>query len=41
MDFALSDEQRMILDYGDQLAKTYDRAYWMDKAEKHEFPMEM
>jgi acyl-CoA dehydrogenase len=41
VDFALSDEQRMILDYGDQLAKTYDRAYWMDKAEKHEFPMEM
>jgi len=41
VDFALSDEQRMILDYGDQLAKTYDREYWLAKAENHEFPMEM
>jgi acyl-CoA dehydrogenase len=41
MDFTLSDEQRMIYGYGEQLARTYGHAYWMDKARRHEFPREM
>jgi len=38
MDFEINDEQRMIYEYGDQLAKTYDQKYWLDKARKREFP---
>jgi len=38
MNFELDDEQRMIYEYGDQLAKTYDQKYWLDKARKREFP---
>ena len=41
MDFTLSDEQRMIYEYGAQLEKTWSHDYWMDKARKHEFPREM
>ena len=41
MDFSLSEEQRMILEYGPKLAQTYDRAYWIAKAEKSEFVTEM
>ena len=41
MDFDLSPEQTMIYEYGKGLAKTYDRAYWMENAEIHRFPEEM
>ncbi|MDP6692560.1 MAG: acyl-CoA dehydrogenase family protein [Alphaproteobacteria bacterium] len=38
MDFELSDEQRMILDYGSKLAESFDRQQWLDYARRHEFP---
>ena len=38
MDFDLSHEQRQILEYGNQVAQKFDRKYWMECAEKHEFP---
>tara|TARA_R110000787_G_scaffold38998_12_gene97895 strand:- start:4998 stop:6161 length:1164 start_codon:yes stop_codon:yes gene_type:complete len=41
MDFNLSPEQTMIYEYGKSLSKTYDRAYWMENADKHRFPEEM
>ncbi len=41
MDFQLSETQNMILAYGGELAKTYDRAYWMENARAHRFPEEM
>ncbi|MGK2914267.1 MAG: acyl-CoA dehydrogenase family protein [Porticoccaceae bacterium] len=41
MDFNLSNEQKMIYEYGASLVKSYDRAYWVDCAEKARFPEEM
>ena len=41
MDFALSDEQKMIYEYGQSLVKQFDRAYWVDCAENKRFPIEM
>ena len=41
MDFVLSQEQTMIYEYGASLAKTYDRAYWMEHAERRAFPEAM
>ncbi|MFZ5654441.1 MAG: acyl-CoA dehydrogenase family protein [Pseudomonadota bacterium] len=41
MDFQLSAAQSMILAYGGELARTYDRAYWMENARAHRFPEEM
>ncbi|MHA1114473.1 MAG: acyl-CoA dehydrogenase family protein [Alphaproteobacteria bacterium] len=41
MDFDLTAEQRMILEYGTKLSQTFDRKYWLDKAEKRECPREM
>ena len=38
MDFDLTTEQQQILDYGNSVAKQYDRRYWLDCAEKREFP---
>lgn len=38
---SLTDEQRMIARSIDQIAKRYDRQYWLDKARKLEFPQEM
>ncbi|MCO5130008.1 MAG: acyl-CoA/acyl-ACP dehydrogenase [Xanthobacteraceae bacterium] len=38
MNFDLTTEQQQILDYGNAVAKQYDRRYWLDCAEKHEFP---
>jgi acyl-CoA dehydrogenase len=38
MDFILNDEQRLIYEYGGQLAQKYDNAYWLRHARKHEFP---
>lgn len=41
MDFALSEEQTMIYEYGKGLSKTFDRKYWMACADKREFPTAM
>ncbi len=41
MDFDLTHEQQMIYEYGNSLAKKFDRKYWMDCAEKREFPTAM
>ncbi|KXJ49056.1 MAG: acyl-CoA dehydrogenase family protein [Cycloclasticus sp.] len=41
MNFELSDEQRMIYEYGDQVAKKYDQKYWLEKARKNEFTREL
>lgn len=41
MDFALSHEQQMIYEYGQNLLKDFDRAYWVDCADNHRFPAEM
>ncbi len=38
MDFDLTSEQQQILDYGNAVARQFDRRYWLDCAEKHEFP---
>jgi acyl-CoA dehydrogenase len=38
MDFDLTHEQRQILDYGNTVAKKFDRRYWMECAEKRAFP---
>src|SRR6201996_8803597 len=38
MDFDLTHEQRQILDYGNTVAKKFDRKYWMECADKHVFP---
>ncbi len=36
-----SPNQKMIADFVNQLSKKYTREYWMNKAEKKEFPTEM
>ncbi len=41
MDFRLTDEQRMIMDYGRRLGERFDRGYWMEHAERRAFPMEL
>lgn len=41
MDFALSQEQTMIYEYGKSLAKDFDRDYWVNCAETREFPTAM
>ena len=41
MDFDLPPEQRLIYEYGDSLAKRFDRKYWMACADRHEFPAAM
>lgn len=41
MDFNLSDEQKMIYEYGKSLAKDFDRKYWAECAERKAFPTEM
>lgn len=41
MNFDLSSEQQMILEYGDRIAQQYDRRYWMTYAEKHQTPKEL
>lgn len=38
MDFNLTTEQQQILDYGNSVAQKFDRRYWLDCAEKREFP---
>ena len=41
MEFNLNEEQQMIYDYGTNLAKDFDRKYWVDCAERREFPTAM
>ena len=41
MDFALTEEQRMIYEYGGRLANRFDNKYWLEKARAHEFPAEL
>ncbi|MGE0343636.1 MAG: acyl-CoA dehydrogenase family protein, partial [Porticoccaceae bacterium] len=41
MNFDISEEQKMIYGYGAELARTYDRAYWMEHARAHRFPEAM
>ncbi|HAD10407.1 MAG TPA: acyl-CoA dehydrogenase, partial [Porticoccaceae bacterium] len=41
MDFQITDEQRMIYEYGKSLVKKFDRKYWVEKARQHAFPAEM
>ncbi len=41
MNFELSDEQRMILEYGDNVAKKFDRKYWMQCADENRSPREL
>jgi acyl-CoA dehydrogenase len=38
VDFDLTHEQHLILEYGDAIAQKFDRKYWMDCAEKRIFP---
>lgn len=41
MDFTLTQEQRMIYEYGDRVSRTFDRRYWMRYADRHESPTEL
>lgn len=41
MDFALTQEQRMIYEYGDRIVQRYDHRYWRGYAEKGEPPAEL
>ncbi len=41
MNFDLTDEQRMILEYGNNISQTYDRKYWMDKSRANKTPSEL
>lgn len=41
MDFTLTQEQRMIYEYGDRIAKRFDHSYWCTYAEKNEPPVEL
>ncbi|MBV1880348.1 MAG: acyl-CoA/acyl-ACP dehydrogenase [Pseudomonadales bacterium] len=41
MNFDMSEEQRMILAYGDNVAKKYDRTYWMQCAAENRSPREL
>jgi acyl-CoA dehydrogenase len=41
MDFSFSEDQRLMRDALAKLAKKYDRAYWLSKAERRESPEEM
>ena len=41
MDFALTQEQRMIYEYGDRISKQFDHNYWRGYANKNERPTEL
>src|SRR5574343_670037 len=41
MDFTLTQEQRMIYEYGDRISKQFDHNYWRGYAEKNERPTEL
>jgi len=41
MDFALTQEQRMIYEYGDRIATRFDHDYWRAYAAKNEPPVEL
>ena len=41
MNFQLTQEQRMIYEYGDRISKQFDHNYWRGYAEKNERPTEL
>lgn len=41
MDFEITEEQQMMLNAVDEVAKKYDRSYWLKHAENGTFPTEM
>ncbi len=41
MDFTLTQEQRMIHEYGDRISKKFDHDYWKGYANKGEWPAEL
>jgi acyl-CoA dehydrogenase len=41
MNFELSQEQQMILEYGDRISKKFDHRYWKTYAERSETPHEL
>ncbi|MEL0082042.1 MAG: acyl-CoA dehydrogenase family protein [Gammaproteobacteria bacterium] len=41
MDFQLSFEQQMILDYGENLAQNFGADYWREKSLAQEFPLQL
>lgn len=41
MDFSLTETQQQTLAYGGELARKYDRRYWLEHAGRREFPMEL
>ncbi|MBV1961511.1 MAG: acyl-CoA/acyl-ACP dehydrogenase, partial [Immundisolibacteraceae bacterium] len=41
MDFQLSFEQQMILDYGSNLAESFGSDYWREKSDAQEFPQQL
>lgn len=41
MDFALSEDQRQIYEYGNQLARKFDNRYWLEHARRKAFPRDM
>ncbi|TAK71405.1 MAG: acyl-CoA dehydrogenase [Betaproteobacteria bacterium] len=41
MDFTLTQEQRMIHEYGDRISKKFDHDYWRGYANKGEWPAEL
>ena len=41
MDFNLTQEQRMIYEYGDRISKQFDHNYWRGYAEKNQPPAEL
>ena len=41
MDFALTQEQRMVYEYGDRVSQRFDHKYWKAYAEKSEPPAEL
>ena len=41
MDFQLSFEQQMILDYGQNLAQSFGSDYWREQSDAQAFPVEL
>lgn len=41
VNYGLTEEQKLIVNFVKNLARKYDRAYWLSKAQKKEFPREM
>ena len=41
MDFALTQTQQQIYDFGSRLTEKFDRDYWLERIDKGEFPSEL